>query len=88
MTASVYFLGGDLYGGVTPGERQRAQGQRSSSGDNALAMPQAGSFSLSANNDLAVAATLPLPPGLFPLAAGIVAYAADLIVRRRAASAG
>ena len=70
MNASAYSLGGDLYGGVTAGERQRALGQRPASGDNALAMPQAGSLSLAGVNNLTVAAdTAPLAGNFGPTTA-------------------
>jgi len=57
MSATAYVLDGDFYGGVIAGERQRALGQRPSPGDSALAMPSAGSFSLSGFNNLTISAT-------------------------------
>ncbi|HWU54486.1 MAG TPA: hypothetical protein VN175_03230, partial [Rhizomicrobium sp.] len=54
--AAAYVLDGNLYGGVVAGERQRALGQRPSANDNALAMPNAGSFSINGVNNLMISA--------------------------------
>jgi filamentous hemagglutinin family protein len=76
LVASAYVLDGDLYGGVTAGDRQRALGQRPSSGDGALAMPSAGSLTLSGVNNLTLSANVTPLAGNFavltPLASGVL----------------
>ena len=58
LTALNYVINGNFYGGVIAGERQRAQGQRSTADDGALAMPNPGSFTISGTNNLVLSAAV------------------------------
>ncbi|HKY19223.1 MAG TPA: filamentous hemagglutinin family protein [Rhizomicrobium sp.] len=80
LNAAAYVLDGDLHGGVTAGQRQRARGQRPSDKDDALAMPQGGAFSIEGTNNLIVSANVAPLTGAFD---SVTPLAADRIQNTR-----